>query len=106
MSPPEAKLWNMLRREPFAVFHFRRQVPMGPYYADFVCHRAKLVIEVDGASHSTDAAIVHDSNRTAYLAAHGYKVLRFTSVDIFGSLDGVATAIFAEVEQSAPIPPS
>ena len=107
MSPPEAKLWNLLRREPFDTFHFRRQVPMGPYYGDFVSHRARLVIEVDGASHTADSAIAHDARRTTYLEAHGYRVRRFTTLDIFGSLDGVAATILAEleIEQSPPIPP-
>ncbi|WP_143154498.1 DUF559 domain-containing protein [Devosia limi] len=45
MSTPEAKLWNALRELRPLGYHFRRQVPLGPYYADFVCHRSCLVIE-------------------------------------------------------------
>ena len=49
MSPAEARLWAMLRTEPFKALHFRRQMPIGPYYVDFVSVRMKLVIEVDGS---------------------------------------------------------
>ncbi len=107
MSPPEAKLWNLLRREPLAVAHFRRQVPIGPYYADFASHRAKLVLEVDGGLHSADPAVAYDIRRTDYLTAHGYRVRRLTTVEILGAIDAVGATILAELEmqQSAPIPP-
>ena len=49
MSPAEGRLWAMLRTEPFKALHFRRQMPIGPYYVDFVSVRMKLVIEVDGS---------------------------------------------------------
>jgi len=98
MSPPEAKLWNVLRRAPFEPWHFRRQVPMGPYYADFASHRARLVLEVDGASHTADAAIAHDSNRTVYLQSHGYRVRRFTTVDILGTIEDVVATILSDLE--------
>ncbi len=98
MSPPEAKLWNVLRGAPFEAWHFRRQVPLGPYYADFASHRAKLVIEVDGASHSEDEAIAYDARRTEYLQTHGYRVRRFTTVDILGMMDGVVATILSEIE--------
>jgi len=48
LSPPEAKLWNALRIEALRPYHFRRQVPIGPFYADFASHSASLVVEVDG----------------------------------------------------------
>jgi very-short-patch-repair endonuclease len=100
MSPPEARLWNLLRREPFDVFHFRRQVPLGPYCADFASHRARLVIEVDGASHTFDEAIRHDDRRTAFLQTQGYRVLRFTTLEVLGRLEAVAAAIFADIGPS------
>lgn len=51
MGAPEAKLWNALRELRLLGHHFRRQVPLGRYYADFCCHKARLVIEVDGDTH-------------------------------------------------------
>ncbi|MDO8358695.1 MAG: DUF559 domain-containing protein [Devosia sp.] len=95
MSPPEAALWNALRMEPLSALHVRRQVPLGPYYADFASHGARLVIEVDGSGHSTDAAIAYDTRRTAFLEAEGYQVLRFNTLDVLHHLDAVLTAILA-----------
>ena len=93
MSPPEARLWNVLRMDPLRAFHFRRQVPIGPYYADFASHAAKLVIEVDGGQHFTDAGLAHDTRRDAFLRQRGYRVVRFTTTDVLGRLDDVARLI-------------
>ena len=51
MTDAESKLWRMLRRRQMDGRKFRRQVPIGRYIADFVCHEAKLIIEVDGGQH-------------------------------------------------------
>jgi very-short-patch-repair endonuclease len=95
MSPPEAKLWNLLRSESFKAYHFRRQVPLGRYYADFASHSAKLVIEVDGAHHFEDAALEYDRDRAAFIASQGYGVLRFNTVEVLNEQDAVAGAVFA-----------
>jgi very-short-patch-repair endonuclease len=95
MSPPEARMWNLLRGEPFDALHFRRQVPIGPYFADFAAHGCRLVIEIDSAQHFTDAAIAYDSKRTAFLEAAGYRVLRFNTVDVLNHLGGVAELVLA-----------
>ena len=97
MSPAEARLWNALRTEQLKAGHFRRQVPLGPYYADFASHRARLVIEVDGGSHFADAAQAHDARRDAFLQAEGYRVLRVTTADVLNRLEGVYAAILAAV---------
>jgi len=97
MSPPEARMWNVLRREPLACLHFRRQVEIGPYYVDFVTHAPRLVIEVDGRQHFTHAEEHYDNIRDAFLASRGYRVLRFTSADVLNDLDGVLAAILAAV---------
>jgi very-short-patch-repair endonuclease len=95
MSPPEARMWNLLRMEPLVVHHFRRQVPIGPYYADFASHSARLIIEVDGASHTTDHAIAYDARRTAFLETAKYRVARFTTTEVMFQLDGVGAAVLA-----------
>ena len=69
-------------------WHFRRQAPIGPYIVDFVCKRAKLVFEIDGDSHYSDEGIVRDAVRTEYLAMRGYRVVRFTNLDLINP-DGV-----------------
>ena len=74
MTQPERELWTALRAKRFAGVKFTRQVVIGPYIADFVCRSRKLIIELDGATHD-DAS--RDVQRTAFLEAQGYRVLRF-----------------------------
>jgi very-short-patch-repair endonuclease len=89
----ERRLWQGLRREQLAGFRFRRQVILAGFIADFVCYDALMVVEVDGATHSTDQEIAHDAARSAVLAQQGYDILRFTNEDVFGNLDGVLETI-------------
>ncbi len=79
-------MWNALRALKADGLHFRRQVPLGRYYADFLCHHPRLVIEIDGPTH-TDAA--YDSERDAFMRAEGYKVLRVNNDDVRTALVGV-----------------
>ena len=92
MTSQERKLWRALR-EVFPDIHFRKQVPLGPYFADFACHKAKLVGEVDGGQHGSAASQVRDAERTAYLASEGYRVLRFWNIEVDDNMDGVLAAI-------------
>jgi len=101
MSPPEARLWNVLRLDPLRAWHFRRQVPIGPYYADFASHKAKLVVEVDGGQHFTDTAQAYDARRDAFLRTRGYRVVRFVSTDVLNNITGVAEMI---VHLVGPVP--
>lgn len=82
----ERKLWAGLRRT-FPELRFRRQVPVGPYFVDFLSVRAALVIEVDGGQHGDAAA--YDARRTAVLNQYGYRVERFWNDDVLTNLDGV-----------------
>ena len=85
-------------REAFPKAKFRFQVPYGPYYGDFLCFAAKLIIEVDGGQHAE--AVEYDAARTRYLEAQGYKVLRFWNNDIFENLDGVLSIIATTLSPS------
>jgi len=78
------------------VAHFRFQVPLGTYIADFASHRAKLAIEVDGDSHGHQ--IEYDAARTKFLENEGYKVIRFWNEDILNNAEGV----FVEIEKALP----
>ena len=106
MPPAEARLWTLLRTEPFKAFHFRRQVPIGRFFADFASHGAKLVIEVDGSGHFTNAAQKRDAGREAFIVGQGYRVLRFTTTDVLGHLDGVGATILAALEHPHPTRPA
>jgi very-short-patch-repair endonuclease len=93
MTPPERKLWRVLRGEQFGV-KFRRQHPIGPYIADFYARDAGLVIEVDGSdAHGTVEAAEHDRVRDEYMHQMGLHVLRFTASDVDQRLPAVAQVI-------------
>ena len=77
----EDRLWYELRDLKAEGLKFRRQAPLGPYIADFVCLDPKIVVEVDGDDHETERGKRHDANRDAYLKASGYLVLRYDARD-------------------------
>ena len=83
-------MWRALR-ENFPGAKFRRQVPIGPYYADFFSFPEKLVIEVDGGQHGE--AQDYDARRTAFLEAQGLRVIRFWNNDVLGNTEGVMMQI-------------
>ncbi len=89
----EEILWRQLRRSPVLGTHFRRQVPIGPYVADFACMAARLVVEVDGSQHGEASGAERDQARTSWLESAGYRVLRFWNNDATQNIDGVLEAI-------------
>jgi very-short-patch-repair endonuclease len=89
----EGRLWRHLKRSPMLGTHFRRQVPVGPYIADFACMAARLVIEVDGSQHGLDTGMQKDAGRTRWLEQEGYRVIRFWNNDITKNIKGVLEAI-------------
>ena len=92
MSPPEVKLWALLRRSPLGI-KFRRQHPIGPYVADFYCPAAKLVIEVDGSVHDFAGPAAKDQARNAYMQKLSLDVLRIPAAEVFRDAAGVADAL-------------
>ncbi len=101
LTEAERKLWYRLRAHRLAGLSFRRQAPCGPFIADFICAAAKLVVEVDGATHSTDEEIAYDARRDAWFADNGYRVLRVTNDEVYRNLDGVCETVLAWVEGRA-----
>ncbi|MGH7948719.1 MAG: endonuclease domain-containing protein [Candidatus Binataceae bacterium] len=87
----ERKLWFHLRARQMGGCKFRRQHPIGPFYADFCCVERRLILELDGGQH--DANKERDERRTAYLKKHGYRVIRFWNGDVMKNLDGVLEGI-------------
>ena len=71
MTEAERRLWDVLRSRQVNEFQFRRQVPIGRYIADFVCHRAHLIIEIDGGQH--DPSAKEETERTTFLQSEGYR---------------------------------
>jgi very-short-patch-repair endonuclease len=99
----ERKLWSRLRDRRMLGFKFVRQLPVGPYIADFACREADLVIELDGSQHAEDEVVAYDVRRTAVLVAHGYGVMRFWNREVLSNIGGVLDAIAARLEK-APSP--
>ncbi len=95
----ERALWRLLRDRRLNGIKFRRQVPIGPYVADFASIEHQLVIELDGGQHADSAT---DPSRDAFLAANGWRVLRFWNNDAMRNRDGVLESI----EQAAALTPT
>ncbi len=89
----ERTLWFALRDRRFHGFKFRRQQPIGPYIADFLCFEAKLVIELDGGQHGGDAQAAYDQARTKRLEVDGFRVIRFSNTEMIENFDGVLDGI-------------
>ncbi len=100
----EKILWSELRDHRLQGAGFRRQVPIERYVADFVCHAAKLVIELDGGQHSSDEGERADAQRSAVIVAKGSRVLRFSNHDVTTNRAGVLETIAAAVAERAPTP--
>ncbi len=80
-------------------FKFTRQAPIGPWFVDFLCRERGLIIEIDGATHSTDEECARDVRRSAMLIEQGFEVLRFNNAEVFENLDGVVEAILARLKK-------
>jgi very-short-patch-repair endonuclease len=102
MTPAERRLWRALREAELGV-RVRRQVPLGPFIADFFLPAAKLVIEVDGPTHDDPAA---DARRDDWFAGRGVQVLRVTNADVVGNVEGVVGQIAAVVAARQPPHPN
>ena len=101
----EKELWWHLRRKlPLEGTYFRRQMPLGPYFADFCCLKHRLVIELDGGQHGTPEGIDADAARTRYLEGCGFRVLRFWNHQVFTEMEGVLEAIYNALSDPHPLP--
>jgi very-short-patch-repair endonuclease len=91
----EALLWNELKTKRLGGFKFVRQMPIGPYFADFACRSVKLVIELDGSQHADSA---YDRRRDEFMRARGYSVLRFWSSNVVKQMRGVCETVLAALD--------
>jgi len=91
----EAILWNELKAKRLGGYKFVRQMPIGPYFADFVCRSQKLVVELDGSQHAESA---YDRRRDEFMRGEGFSVLRFWNVDALKNSKSVCETILAALE--------
>jgi very-short-patch-repair endonuclease len=93
LTDAERKLWHALRDRRLQTVKFRRQAPVGPYIADFLCIRHKLVVEADGSQHGQSE---RDEARDAWFKSNGYRVLRFWNHEVLTTQESVLATIAAE----------
>ena len=97
-SDAEWKLWNVLRDRQLGGLKFRRQVPVGPYIADFICDECRLIVEIDGDKHAEAAA--YDERRTTVLNELNWRVIRFTARDVVRDIDAVLRSLLRDSKPS------
>lgn len=100
MTEAEKVLWERINRKQIAGVRFRRQHPIGRFIADFYCHKARLVIEVDGSVHDDSEVKERDEGREYELKELGLRVMRFTNGEIFTDIQSVISRIEAIVIKS------
>jgi very-short-patch-repair endonuclease len=96
-SDAENRLWYVLRNRNLNGLKFVRQLSIGPFFADFACREAALIVELDGGQHD---GLRGDERRTAYLNAQGYSVLRFWNNEVLENRDGVLDAMLRVIAQN------
>jgi very-short-patch-repair endonuclease len=94
----EQKLWSQLRKRQLYGFQFRRQYSIAPFFVDFICLEARLIIEVDGAQHADQKE--QDQSRSEFLHTSGYHVLRFWNFEVLSHVDSVVERIAEVLRQT------
>src|SRR5438132_12599135 len=84
MTEAERRVWRILRSLQMKGYKFRRQVPIGRYIADFVCHEARLIVEIDGSQH--DRSPPREAERSEFLENEGYRLQRFWNNEVLANL--------------------
>ncbi len=100
-TPAEIRLWRLIWSLRTGKYHFRKQAQIGPYIADFVCHYARIVIEVDGDTHHSEFGLARDRIRDAFLIERGYRVLHFTNYEVMHNGESVHETIMSALETAA-----
>ena len=103
MTDAERVLWREVRAHRFKGFKFKRQEPLDAYVVDFICHAARLIVELDGGQHADQRAA--DFERTRWLESQGFRVLRFWNNDVLANIEGVMQVMEKELCAPPPSPP-
>ncbi len=98
MTETEQILWEHLKKSKLKGFKFRRQHPVSEFIADFYCHRAKLVVEVDGGIHELGRQKYYDIRRSEVLNRLGITVIRFSNEQVKEDVEGVVKRIASWLE--------
>jgi very-short-patch-repair endonuclease len=96
-SSAEDLVWSHLRNRQLGGLKFVRQSAIGPYFIDLVCRERKVVVEVDGETHSTEMEQEEDRAREAHLSTLGYRIFRTHNSEVYENIDGVFDTLLAFV---------
>ena len=102
LTDAERILWKHLRMRQLIGYKFRRQQPIGHYIVDFVSFESRVIVELDGGHHSMQVG--YDADRTAWLEAQGYRVLRFWNNQVLEEIEAVKGEIANVLEQEVNTP--
>jgi type I restriction enzyme R subunit len=102
----EEIVWRELRARRFNGLKFKRQVPIGPFIADFVCFEARLIVEVDGPQHKSPTRKERDRRRDRWFSDEGFAVFRITGEEVLGGLDIAMARLKGILEKPSTIAPS
>ena len=105
-SRAERICWELIRAHRMEGIKFRRQHPIGPYFADFACSSKGLIIEIDGDHHADQ--VEADARRTAVMESLGWRVVRFAANEVVQNPEGIWAAIQSLIDDGAlpPLPAS
>ena len=95
----EALLWSVLRDRRLDGHKFRRQARIDTYIVDFLCAQARLIVEVDGATHSTTEQLAYDAERERVLSGDGYRILRVGNEDVYKRMPDVLTTVLMALRE-------
>ncbi|MDX2203186.1 MAG: DUF559 domain-containing protein [Hyphomicrobiaceae bacterium] len=96
----EELLWRRLRSRQLGGHKFVRQLPVGSYFADFACRACRLIIELDGGTHSEAGERATDAARSRALEMAGFRVMRIDNVDVYSNMDGVLDTILEALNRA------
>ena len=100
MTRAEIILWSRLRERKISGYKFRRQQPILDYIVDFYCPELKLIIEADGEIHSLNENSEYDRKRDNILKINGYRIIRFTNLEIVTELDSTINKIILYINEN------
>lgn len=100
MTPHERIIWNLLRTGELRALYWRHQSALGVYILDFVSHSAKLIVEIDGSQHAKRKQLEHDTKRTSWLNAQGYRVIRFWNCETKAAQNEIWLTVHAAAAQT------
>ena len=94
-------MWSEVRNRRLGGYKFVREHPIGPFFVDFLCRSAKVIVEIDGGTHGSSTEIEYDRAREAFLRSEGFRIFRAGNGDIYDDIGAVCDALLAFLQDAA-----